>query len=260
MFLRDVTVYLDPGPETHRRLGIAATLAKAHDACLTGVDLSAAVSSRVGFRAARGALRAAFQAKASEMGIRSIYREVDVDAIEDGDPRCAASDLIVVTRGDGRDGSSPSADLPERLLMTAGAPILVLPRGWEGSGPVGRRPIVAWDGSGEATRAAHDALPLLRRSERTSVFVFEDDSDGNAAGLHVFAAHLRRHEVPTVVIGQRSGPHGRATPALLAHVEAEGGDLIVAGAYGHPRVAERLFGGATRELLAGAPVPLLMSH
>jgi nucleotide-binding universal stress UspA family protein len=40
----------------------------------------------------------------------------------------------------------------------------------------------------------------------------------------------------------------------------ERADLIVAGGYGHSRLEEWLFGGATRELLAGSPVCCLFSH
>jgi len=36
--------------------------------------------------------------------------------------------------------------------------------------------------------------------------------------------------------------------------------LLVAGAYGHSRYREWVLGGATRELLQRAPVPLLLAH
>ncbi len=37
-------------------------------------------------------------------------------------------------------------------------------------------------------------------------------------------------------------------------------DLMVAGAFGHARVAERIFGGVTRDLLERMRIPLLVSH
>jgi nucleotide-binding universal stress UspA family protein len=40
----------------------------------------------------------------------------------------------------------------------------------------------------------------------------------------------------------------------------EGADLLVAGAYGHSRLGEWIFGGMTREILASCPVCCLMSH
>ena len=37
-------------------------------------------------------------------------------------------------------------------------------------------------------------------------------------------------------------------------------DLIVAGAYGHTRLGEWIFGGVTNELLASSPVCCMLSH
>jgi nucleotide-binding universal stress UspA family protein len=48
--------------------------------------------------------------------------------------------------------------------------------------------------------------------------------------------------------------------ALLSHAVDLGADLIVMGAYGHARWAERVLGGATRTLLENMTVPVLMSH
>ena len=44
----------------------------------------------------------------------------------------------------------------------------------------------------------------------------------------------------------------------LAH--GQGADLIVAGAYAHPRIREWVFGGVTQDLLSGSPIACLMSH
>jgi nucleotide-binding universal stress UspA family protein len=40
----------------------------------------------------------------------------------------------------------------------------------------------------------------------------------------------------------------------------ERADLIVAGAYGHSRLGEWIFGGMTRGLLAESPICCLFSH
>jgi len=37
-------------------------------------------------------------------------------------------------------------------------------------------------------------------------------------------------------------------------------DLVVAGAYGHSKLAENLFGGASNALLEQMLVPILVSH
>jgi nucleotide-binding universal stress UspA family protein len=46
----------------------------------------------------------------------------------------------------------------------------------------------------------------------------------------------------------------------MAEAQSQGADLVVMGGYAHARVRELLFGGATRDLLEEAPVPLLMAH
>ncbi len=54
---------------------------------------------------------------------------------------------------------------------------------------------------------------------------------------------------------------GRAPAlAILEEAKAQGADLVVMGAYAHSRLRELVFGGATRDLLRAATVPLLMAH
>jgi nucleotide-binding universal stress UspA family protein len=53
---------------------------------------------------------------------------------------------------------------------------------------------------------------------------------------------------------------GKVGAALIEACGRAGADLLVMGAYGHSRLREMILGGATREVLAGAPIPLLMVH
>jgi nucleotide-binding universal stress UspA family protein len=48
--------------------------------------------------------------------------------------------------------------------------------------------------------------------------------------------------------------------AMLSRAADLSADLVVMGAYGHARWAERVLGGATRGLLESMTVPVLMSH
>ena len=48
--------------------------------------------------------------------------------------------------------------------------------------------------------------------------------------------------------------------ALIAEAHAAGADLLVMGAYTRSRLAEFIIGGATREVLATADMPVLMHH
>nr|WP_284210224.1 universal stress protein [Methylorubrum aminovorans] len=47
---------------------------------------------------------------------------------------------------------------------------------------------------------------------------------------------------------------------MIEAASEQAADLIVLGAYGHGRLREWVFGGVTRDLLAGAPICCLMSH
>jgi nucleotide-binding universal stress UspA family protein len=53
---------------------------------------------------------------------------------------------------------------------------------------------------------------------------------------------------------------GSVSDAMLSLAADTGVDLIVMGAYGHPRWTERLLGGATRGLLDAMTVPVFMSR
>jgi nucleotide-binding universal stress UspA family protein len=51
-----------------------------------------------------------------------------------------------------------------------------------------------------------------------------------------------------------------ASLAILEEALSLGADLIVMGGYAHSRLRELVFGGATRDLLRSATIPLLMAH
>jgi len=48
--------------------------------------------------------------------------------------------------------------------------------------------------------------------------------------------------------------------ALLSWASDIGADLLVMGCYGHSRLREFVLGGASRYLLTGMTLPVLMSH
>ena len=144
--------------------------------------------------------------------------------------------------------------------MLSSRPGLVLPRGTV-AGTLGDRILVAWDGGRESTRAAFEALPLLAQAnavrlvsitgalrERAPQFTPADD----------LAATLSRHGAKVEALSIRSE---RPTVAdeLAAQALDFGAGLIVMGCYGHSRLREFVFGGATRHMLRRMPTPLLMA-
>ena len=51
-----------------------------------------------------------------------------------------------------------------------------------------------------------------------------------------------------------------AGDALMDYAMSEGADLMVMGAYGHTRLREFIFGGATRQILQDMKMPVYMAH
>jgi hypothetical protein len=71
-----------------------------------------------------------------------------------------AADLVIYPQASA-EYRLPTGFSPNDLVIAVGRPVLLVPYAGEFAA-LGRRVLVAWDGSREAARAAHDALPLLR--------------------------------------------------------------------------------------------------
>jgi nucleotide-binding universal stress UspA family protein len=71
---------------------------------------------------------------------------------------------------------------------------------------------------------------------------------------------LLRAGRPVLLVPDTTRILPRDDHAAKRQAEQEKADLIVAGGYGHSRLGEWIFGGVTRELLAGSPVCCMLSH
>jgi nucleotide-binding universal stress UspA family protein len=122
------------------------------------------------------------------------------------------------------------------------------------------RTAVAWDGSREAVRAVHDALPLLSLSQSVQIVTMilpsaeEDDFDAES-----LSAHLSNHGIK---IGPKAR-HIRTTEereALEKEIDEGRYNLLVMGGYSHAMWFEFIFGGATQSMLLSSKIPILISH
>lgn len=171
------------------------------------------------------------------------------------------ADVAVMTRPSEGAGVELREEIIEGVLFHSGRPALIAPPGWKGTG-VGKRVVVAWDASREATRALSEADDLLEFAEAVTVVTVDAKpkmfGHGDQPGANI-AAHLSRRGLPAKV--QNVDSMGRsASQAILDEATALDADLIVMGGYAHSRLRELVFGGATRELLRTTTVPLLMAH
>jgi nucleotide-binding universal stress UspA family protein len=150
---------------------------------------------------------------------------------------------------------------PEKIVVACGRPVLLVP--YVGSfTEVGRRVLVAWDGSREAVRALNDALPLIINAEAVTVMTVgthEKDFERNHRSIERMVRHLARYGVAARSAETVQG--GIAISDVLLSSAADlAADLIVAGAYHHSQLREAMIGGVSRELFQHMTVPLLTSH
>jgi nucleotide-binding universal stress UspA family protein len=169
-----------------------------------------------------------------------------------------AADLVIV--GAQRNGfvSDLAGSLdPGDLVMQIGRPILVVPP--QVKSLKLKLAMVCWKETREARRVVSDALPLLRKTQQVAVVeVIPDESSRDAA-------HSRVDDVISWLKHHGIGAFGRVFHCPEREDPMEklfqyGADVIVAGAYGHTRLREWVFGGFTRDLLHRPPLCTLAAH
>jgi nucleotide-binding universal stress UspA family protein len=169
-----------------------------------------------------------------------------------------AADLVIVARERASEGFLVPLDVGGTILRL-GRPVLVVPNGIDSL--QARRIVVAWKDVREARRALRDAIPFLQEAD--DVLIAEVSEQGEEAEaqkrLDDVINYLRGHKV---AVGAKVYLRTKSTIAseLLRFASDEKADLLIAGAYGHSRLGEWVFGGVTREFLAGSPICCLLSH
>ncbi|HET6467833.1 MAG TPA: universal stress protein [Geminicoccaceae bacterium] len=172
------------------------------------------------------------------------------------------ADLVIVGQPDPDDPDDLGPALPEAAFMASGRPALVVP--YIGAPPMPpRRVLAAWDGSREAARALHDALPFLTRATGgVSVVTVGPEDLAERVGeqpARDLGAHLARHDV-RAELASLPGAGLAVADVLLNRAADAGAELIVMGGYGHARLREVVLGGVTRQMLRQMTVPVLFSH
>jgi len=281
MTYRSLLVLLDAHPACDARTDAAIRLAKSFDCHLSGlaptgvIDLPAVPGSASSlqhlYEQTWDLLREQAEIVAQrfrDMCQRAGVRSFDT-AVEEGDKPSSllrhsnCNDLVLVSRADDPAERRPTHDLVEQVVMQSACPTLILTDSSRVPS-LGKTVLVAWDDSREASRALRDALPLLRAAEQVHVLSWDEkDKRGPHQALrerlHALARWLERQGVENAQ-PRVEAASGGISEAMLARAADLQADLIVMGAYGHARWAERLLGGATHGLLDKATVPLLMTH
>ena len=237
MSFRDILVFLDPTDDNEARLKLALDLAKAHDARLIGVDASSEDAFLGKWRDRAVSLQVGFEGAAKAAGVACVFRGLDP-------PKPAAvlhlahyADLIIAPHPEFEMRPLVAAPVPEDVVVSAGVPTIVLPGFWKHR-PVGESIVIAWNASREATRAVHDAMPLLAKARKVTIFTDAADPDAAQSAYEMLADHLKRHGVSAKASHWLDKGDLTVVEALFACLDTEDADLIVAGAYGHARGRE----------------------
>jgi nucleotide-binding universal stress UspA family protein len=169
--------------------------------------------------------------------------------------RARAYDLTIVPFY----GHRETRAIAETLIFESARPVLLLPP----EGMAGHRfdeVVIAWDGSRTATRALAAATSLCALASSVTVVTVTNDKEftGTAPAADV-VRHLSRHGIEAMEL-EAELEGADAGDALNGYCRRVGADLLVMGAYGHTRVREFVLGGATRTVLNGPHLPILLAH
>ncbi len=278
MSYRTIVVHADRAANAEARIALAAAIASREEAHLVGAAMTGMPRSMLAGRSYEGSgvfladyLRRAeervqqaleqFKAMADRLGVQTFEaRSSNDDEYAGLCMQARYADLVVLGQAAAAEDNEGSLlpDLPDYVLLNCGRPVLLVPR--TGRFPtIGKRVMVAWNGSVEAAKAVTAALPLLRGAEQVTLAVLGNSADtlGESPGADI-ALYLARHGVNVEVLRRpEAADPGKAILSLAADFNV---DLLVMGAYGHSRFREMMLGGATRTILATATLPVLMAH
>jgi nucleotide-binding universal stress UspA family protein len=272
MSIKDILVHVDGSPASDQRVRLAGGLAHRFGAHLTGLSIrpsldwlvmppetgAAAVTVATwlaDLEAAVEALGKEFTAFLKSEGLAGEWH------MADGPPALElarwgnTADLVILGQSDPDHLSELRA--PEDVVLGCGRPVLLVP--YVGSfAHVGENAVIAWNGSREAARAAHDALALLAPAAKVTVLSVNPSEEQRESGERL-AKGLLRHGF-TVNAETMHAQDLIPAAAVLSRTADWAGDLIVMGAYSHSRVREIVLGGMTRDMLRSMTVPVLMAH
>jgi len=206
-----------------------------------------------------GEARTAFEESCRAAGVSAEWRTLPAAQLSSVMLSARYADLVAMSAAVSGAGELVAHRYADSVVMAAGRPVLLFPESYRWDEGF-RQVMVAWEGSREAARAVHDAMPLLEKARKVVIMEVadKDDLDGWDPASDL-ARHLARHGVMTESAHGVKSEAGVAEQLLAASVDY-GADLLIAGAYGHSRLREYAIGGVTRHLLTHLTIPMLLSH
>ncbi len=171
--------------------------------------------------------------------------------------RARFSDLVILPKPYGENAGPEDEAVIESAMFDGHVPVVVMPSDMS----FGEKIVVAWNQSDESMRAIRAALPLLQAADIVNVTIINPPSHGpeRSDPGGALSQWLSRHGVHAEIsVLAKTMP--RISDVLARHATDLEADMIVMGAYGHSRFREAILGGATRNTLERATIPVFMAH
>ncbi|QWT16592.1 universal stress protein [Sphingobium xenophagum] len=273
MAIKDLLAVVDTGDKDEQFVRDAVSFAEFHEARLTFLILSVIPSNDyVGFYGAPYILLQDFteavEVKEKRLAERTRQTNVEVRTISDlpdtmlkkSAVQARYADLVLFGPAETYEYPPVRRHTIESILFASGRPVLILPSGYT------PRPFdhvaVGWNATREATHALRDATGIAAPGARLEILVLNGKPStkghGSDPGADI-AHHLARHGFASNVVPLEALEKSDAD-VLVQGARQHGAGLLALGSYGHSRLREIILGGVTRDLLDGAPIPLLFSH
>jgi len=279
MEYKSLLVYLDQGASNKERINTAIAIAKVHEAQLTGVVVNALPASsilqKLGFgkgealmeqqRIEAEEITEHFKQVAEQEGVQAdtrIIECVEGRAAEKLARMARIFDLSIMSQANpDKANASFISELSEEVMLSSGRPVFFIPYVGAHNIPC-RRGLIAWDGSKAATRAIHDALPLLKMMKKVIILIVDADKIEHYADSkpgEELSRHLRIHGVNNEIRRLAKAEVSTST-IILNELSDSGADILIMGGYGTPKLREIMLGGVTRTMFECMTVPVFMSH
>lgn len=262
MSLQNILVHLDLTPQSKSRFEMALALAASHHCLLSGMfPIAPPYFSKTSRNEELEQLKLELFQRAASQDVRLQWLENDdwrttLSVAEQLVLQAYYADLVVIGKPDATAGPRSLADLPERLVIAAGTPVLIVPS--QGTyHPVPRRVVIAWRAGRASVRSLRDALPLLQRAGHVKVLSLAtgpEHQEEDEVSLRFLCDHLARHGITAETERLVSAGIGLGD-ALLNRVADESADLLVAGGFAYKQAMP-----VASFLVRNATIPVFMSH
>ncbi len=174
--------------------------------------------------------------------------------------RSRFSDLVLLPKPYGENLPADAPVVVEAVMFQGNAPVIVLcDKVAPTTAP--QKIVVAWNESAEAMDSIRRAMPLLVSAKTVNICIVAPDRHApDAADPGSELCKLLTRHGANVEVSILPQTLTRVSEVIARHVADQNADMLVMGAYGHSRFREAILGGATRNMLEHADVPVFMAH